>query len=101
MTRRSIREFTLIKIPIIAALALSLIELGRLAAVPEPGLPVVELAIVTYWRGPGESPVARELGTLAFLFSRSRSAEGGTPQFIPSCAASLLVISRTFLNRAM
>jgi glycosyltransferase involved in cell wall biosynthesis len=58
VTRRSIRVLTLIESPFVSGPARILIEFGRLAAIPDPGLPVAELAVATYWRGPGESPVA-------------------------------------------
>ena len=75
MNRQRIRVLTLIESPFVSGPARVLIEFGRLAAIPEPDLPAVDLAVATYWRGPGESPVvtaARNAGLRVFTVSERR-----------------------------
>ena len=84
MTRRSIRVLTLIESSFVSGPARILIEFGRLAAIPESGLPLVELAVATYWRGQGESPVAeaaRSVGLSVFTITeRGRCDRDAIPQ---------------------
>jgi glycosyltransferase involved in cell wall biosynthesis len=52
-----------------------LIEFGKLAANPEPGLPPVQVIVATYQRGPGESPLAvtaKNAGLSVFTISERR-----------------------------
>jgi glycosyltransferase involved in cell wall biosynthesis len=59
VTRKSIRVLTLIESSTaITGPSRNLIEFGKLAAIPEPGLPSVEVIVATYQRGSGESPLA-------------------------------------------
>jgi glycosyltransferase involved in cell wall biosynthesis len=74
----------LIESPFVSGPARILIEFGRRAAIPDSNLPVVDLAVATYWRGPGESPVAeaaRKAGLSVFTISeRGRWDREAIPQ---------------------
>ena len=58
MTRSNIRVLTLIENALVTGPARNLIEFGKMAARAEGGLPAVEVTIVTYQRGPDQSPLA-------------------------------------------
>ena len=58
MTRPTIRVLTLIESPTVTGPARNIIEFGKLGAVAELDLPLVESIVVTYWRGSDISPVA-------------------------------------------
>ncbi len=58
MTRANIRVLTLIENALVTGPARNLIEFGKMAERAEAGLPAVEVTIVTYQRGPEESPLA-------------------------------------------
>lgn len=75
MTRQSIRVLTLIESSTVTGPSRNLIEFGKLAANPEPGLPIVEVIVATYQRGPGESPLAvtaKNAGLSVFTISERR-----------------------------
>jgi glycosyltransferase involved in cell wall biosynthesis len=84
VTPRRIRVLTLIESDFVSGHARVLIEFARLAAIPAPDLPVVDLAIATYWRGMGEGPVAelaRSAGLTVFTISeRGRWDREAIPQ---------------------
>ncbi len=58
MTRQDIRVLTLIESSTVTGPSRNLIEFGKLAANPGPGLPPVQVIVATYQRGSGESPLA-------------------------------------------
>ena len=58
MTRSPIRVLTLIENATVTGPARNVIEFGKMAARSKPGLPAVKVTIVTYQRGPEESPLA-------------------------------------------
>ena len=58
MTRQSIRVLTLIESATVTGPSRNLIEFGKLAAIPEAGLPPVEVIVATYQRGSSESALA-------------------------------------------
>jgi len=58
VTRSNIRVLTLIENALVTGPARNLIEFGKMAARAEGGLPAVEVTIVTYQRGPDQSPLA-------------------------------------------
>jgi glycosyltransferase involved in cell wall biosynthesis len=58
VTRSPIRVLTLIENALVTGPARNLIEFGKMAERAEAGLPAVEVTIVTYQRGPEESPLA-------------------------------------------
>ena len=75
MTRQSIRVLTLIESSTVTGPSRNLIEFGKLAANPEPGLPPVQVIVATYQRGPGESPLAvtaKNAGLSVFTISERR-----------------------------
>ena len=75
MTRQSIRVLTLIESSTVTGPSRNLIEFGKLAANPEPGLLPVQVIVATYQRGPGESPLAvtaKNAGLSVFTISERR-----------------------------
>jgi glycosyltransferase involved in cell wall biosynthesis len=75
VTQQSIRVLTLIESSTVTGPSRNLIEFGKLAAIPEPGLPPVEVIVATYQRGPGESPLAaaaKNAGLSVFTISERR-----------------------------
>jgi glycosyltransferase involved in cell wall biosynthesis len=58
VTRSPIRVLTLIENATVTGPARNVIEFGKMAARSKPGLPAVKVTIVTYQRGPEESPLA-------------------------------------------
>ena len=75
MSRQSIRVLTLIESATITGPSRNLIEFGKLAAIPEPGLPTVEVIVATYQRGEAESALAstaKNAGLSVFTISESR-----------------------------
>jgi glycosyltransferase involved in cell wall biosynthesis len=66
---------TLIESATVTGPSRNLIEFGKLAAIPEPGLPPVEVIVATYQRGPSESPLAataKNAGLSVFTISERR-----------------------------
>jgi glycosyltransferase involved in cell wall biosynthesis len=75
VTRQSIRVLTLIESSTVTGPSRNLIEFGKLAANPEPGLLPVQVIVATYQRGPGESPLAvtaKNAGLSVFTISERR-----------------------------
>lgn len=76
MTHSPIRVLTLIENATVTGPARNVIEFGKMAARAEAGLPAVEVTIVTYQRGPDESPLglaAEQAGlTVATVAERRR-----------------------------
>ena len=69
MTDNSIRVLTLIESKVVTGPARILVDFARSAAQPEPGLPAVQVTIVTYHRGSEENALensAREAGLDAY-----------------------------------
>jgi len=58
LSKPTIRVLTLIENNTVTGPARNVLEFGRMAAQAEPGLPAVQVTIVTYRRGPDESPLA-------------------------------------------
>jgi glycosyltransferase involved in cell wall biosynthesis len=58
VSRQRIRVLTLIESSTVTGPSRNLIEFGKLAAIPEPGFPLIEVIVATYQRGSGESPLA-------------------------------------------
>jgi glycosyltransferase involved in cell wall biosynthesis len=72
---QSIRVLTLIESATVTGPSRNLIEFGKLAAIPEPGLPPVEVIVATYQRGSSESPLAtaaKNAGLSVFTISERR-----------------------------
>ena len=97
MTRQSIRVLSLIESATVTGPSRNLIEFGKLAAIPEPGLPPVEVTIATYQRGAAESALAataKNAGLSVFtIFERRRWDTKVCPQLramIAECQPDIL-----------
>lgn len=75
MSRQRIRVLTLIESSTVTGPSRNLIEFGKLAAIPEPGFPFIEVIVATYQRGSGESPLAaaaKSAGLSVFTITERR-----------------------------
>ncbi len=97
VSRQRIRVLTLIESSTVTGPSRNLIEFGKLAGIPEPAFPSVEVIVATYQRGSGESPLAaaaKSAGLSVFTITERRRWDTGVfpqlRQMVAECQPDIL-----------